>query len=89
MPGRVDSGGKDVILRSAEAVFEALTDLNHQDIAARTPLFDGLTNSIDRMSGKLDTLRARIDDLVHQVKVADQVAAAIDKAASAAAGFFV
>ena len=80
---------KDMIRGLSEAVFDALTDLNRLDISSRTTDYQPIKTSITRINAKLDTLKSQIDQLVHEMQIAAQVAAAIDTAVSAAAKFFV
>lgn len=80
---------KDRIRGLAEAVFDALTKLNRLGIGALTAEYSALKTSIDRMNGKLDGLKRDIDEIIHKMEVASQVAGAIDKAIAAAVKFFL
>ena len=80
---------KDKIHGLAEALFEILTDLNKADMSSRTPEYIAIEKQVKTVNDKLDKLKAEIDEIIHVVQTAVQVANAIDKLISIAAKFFI
>jgi len=79
---------KDRIHGISDSVFDILTQLNREDIQSRTDDFKALAKSVADAGTRLDSLKADIDQIIHVVKVASDVTAAIDKALGMAAKYF-
>ena len=79
---------KDQIHGVMDLVFDALTDLNQDSIQANTPAFTSMQEELKTANAQIETVKADIAKLVASIKVATQVASAIDKAISLAAKYF-
>jgi hypothetical protein len=78
---------KDMLIGLKEAVSDILTDLNRSDLQEGTAEYQTLTTSIKTVNDKLATLKSKIDNLIHDIKLASQIASAIDKVITVAAKF--
>jgi hypothetical protein len=79
---------KDRIHGVMDLVFDALTDLNQASIQANTPAFTSMQAELKTTNAQIENVKADIAKLVASIKVATQVASAIDKAISLAAKYF-
>src|SRR5579884_1951998 len=74
-----DIGSKDAINGAAQAISDILTTLNQGALDANTEAYAGLKISINAVNAKLQTVQAQINNWVHVISVAGQVASAIDQ----------
>jgi DNA repair exonuclease SbcCD ATPase subunit len=79
---------KDRIYGVEEVVFDVLTDLAREDLDSRTQVYEDVAINVKSALTKLDRLKEDIDQLIHAVKVASEVAGVIDKAVKLATKFF-
>lgn len=79
---------KDQIHGIMDVVFDLLTELNRESLDANSPEFQTLAKDLKGANDQLNTLKGQIDQLVAAVKVATQVASAIDEAITLAAKYF-
>lgn len=79
---------KDRIRGLSDAIFEILTALNRSDIETRDADFKELTETVKRIAPRLEKLEKEIDQIIHAVKIAENVAQAVDKAIDLAAKYF-
>jgi hypothetical protein len=79
---------KDRIYGIEEVVFDVLTELTREELDDRTEVFQEVADKVEPVLTKLDGLKQDIDQLIHAVKVASQVAGAIDQVVKLATRFF-
>lgn len=79
---------KDRIYGAEEVVFDILTDLEREDLEADTAAFKAAAGKVEAVMGKVEQLRQDIDKLVHAMKVAIKVTAALDKGVQLASKYF-
>ena len=79
---------KDRIKGLADVVSEILTQLNQEDIESRDDDFKALTKTVQGIVPRLDKLKADIDRIIANVKIATSVAQALDEATSLALKYF-
>jgi hypothetical protein len=79
---------KDRIHAVMDLVFDSLTGLNQTSIQANTPTFTSMQEELKTANAQIETLKSDIAKLVVSIKVATQVASAIDKAVALAAKYF-
>jgi hypothetical protein len=79
---------KDRIQGMTETVYDIVSALNVDILEANTPAFLAVKSQISDGNTRLDKLKQQIDQMVHAVKIATQVAAGVDKAISLAAKYF-
>ena len=79
---------KDRIRGLADAISDILTELNKEDIESRDNDFRALTATVQEIIPRLDKLKDQIDQIIHAVKIANNVAKAIDKALELAGKYF-
>ncbi len=79
---------KDQIHGVMDLVFDVITELNRESLDADSDEFQALAKNLKGANDQLTSLKGQIDDLVAAVKVATQVASAIDQAISLAAKYF-
>ena len=79
---------KDRIYGAEEVVFDILTQLEREDLEADTAAFKAAAGRVEAVLGKVDQLKRDIDKLVHAMKVAVKVTAALDKGVQLATKYF-
>jgi hypothetical protein len=79
--------GKDRLTGLAQAVYEIRMALDAQELKARTEEFISLTATVCSVNKRLEKLQADLDDLIHNLEVADHLVAGITKAVAAATAF--
>jgi hypothetical protein len=79
---------KDKIHGVMDVVFDIITELNRESLEANSDDFKTLAGHLKSTNAEMTSLKGQIARLVAAVKVATQVASAIDKAISLAAKYF-
>jgi len=79
---------KDQIHGVMDVVFDVITELNRESLEADSDEFKTLATNLKNANDQLTSLKAQINQLVAAVKIATQVASAIDEAMSLAAKYF-
>ena len=79
---------KDRIYGTEEVLLDTLTNLAREDIEDRTETFEAALENVKPVLARLDQLRADLDKIIHAVKVAAQVADAIDQAVKQLTKYF-
>ncbi|GDY19777.1 hypothetical protein LBMAG56_11220 [Verrucomicrobiota bacterium] len=79
---------KDRIYGAEEVVFDIVTELQREDLEANTAAFKAAGEKVAAAMGKVEQLKQDIDKLVHAMKVAVKVAAALDKGVQLASKYF-
>ncbi len=80
--------GKDRIHGLAEAVFDILTQLNKAEIMDRAREFQALSEQGRVVNLKLEATKAQIQEIVHKIGLAAEIAAAADTVIKLGAKFF-
>lgn len=78
---------KDKIKGVSEVIHDILEELNKGALAKSTSKFAEVKDSVDQVNEKLGTIKDQIDDMIHMVRMANQIAEAIDTAIKVAAFF--
>jgi hypothetical protein len=81
--------GKDRIRGAADAIFDVLTELNREHLKQGTPRYREIKAEIVQINARLKGLKDEIDEIIHKVKVATDIAKGIDKAIEIAAKVFL
>jgi hypothetical protein len=79
---------KDRIHGVMDVVFDLLTDLNRETLVADSDDFTALASELQSANAELTSLKNQIAQLIAAVKVATEVASAIDLAIALAAKYF-
>ncbi len=79
---------KDRIYGAEEVVFDILTQLQREDLESNTAAFKAAAGKVEAVIGKVEQLKQDIDKLVHAMKVAVKVTAALDKGVQLAIKYF-
>lgn len=79
---------KDRIYGAEEVVFDILTELQREDLEANTAAFKAAAEKVVAVMGKVEQLKQDIDKLIHAMKVAVKVTAALDKGVQLATKYF-
>jgi hypothetical protein len=80
---------KDRIRGLEDALYDILTDLNAANLRSRTADYQTCKGLVEATNARLSTLKEDLDKVIHAVKIATQVAGALDKALAIAVKFFV
>ena len=79
---------KDRLRKIGTEVFDVLTELNREDIESRDEEYCALREKVNEVIPRIDKLGKEIDKVIKSVKVARNVAKAMDKALKLAAKYF-
>jgi len=79
---------KDRIYGIEEIVYEAVIELNKEDIESNDELYKQVKDQVKSVIDKIDKLKDDIDTIIHAINIAADVAAGIDKAVQLAAKYF-
>jgi len=79
---------KDRIRGVAEAILDAITELNRKEFDERSAKFQELGQTMSKVNAKLSQLKDDIDNLIHNIKTAATVASYIDRAIELAVKYF-
>jgi hypothetical protein len=80
---------KDRLRGLAESTSKIISALNAADIKSRTEDYANVTSAVTVVNGKLQSLQADLDRIVHNVEAATRLLNAITKVFNFAGGFFV
>jgi hypothetical protein len=79
---------KDAINGAAQAVSDILTTLNQGALDSNTAQYTTLKSTVTAVNNKLITIKSQVNNWIHAISVAGQVAGAIDQALNLAAKVF-
>ena len=79
---------KDRIYGVEEVVFDALSELDREEIETNTKAYKEVAAALEPILDQLEKLRDDLESLVHAVKVVTQVTSTIDRALKLATKYF-
>ena len=79
----------DRLLALAQDIDSIQDDMDRDEITSNTAAYKGLIVRVDAVCEKLDSVKKKIDDMIHKVETATKIVGYIDKAVSLAAKYFV
>lgn len=79
---------KDRIYGIEEVVYDLLMELDKRTLEANSAVYNEVKVRMETVIGRIDQLKRDIDGIIHAVKIAGNVTAAMDKAIGMAMKYF-